>query len=165
VAYPVCRKATDWGAACGSLPGVLGKPLSLIRETQPLQYNGLANEHPLSVLHDLDIATKHRLLLRQRVHVTEFEPEFHLNRPATAGEFVASLLPAEAIELMEEATELVRVRPVSEQDDLRVVGLGPVGMRIDFAPSLVGTNVPPLDLLPNLCVFVGSVIEWLRPVL
>jgi hypothetical protein len=162
VAFPVCLADRDWPSALGRLPAVTASALEIVEGLQPFQLGQRAQEHPLSVLHRLDIATKHRLLLRQQVHVLSFEPTFHLNRPARDGDGVAQELPAGPIELVDVA-DLLRVRPVSDQGDLRVVKVDPLGLDAGFGPSLTGTGVSQLDHLPNLLVFVGTAIEQLAP--
>lgn len=161
VAFPVCMAERDWSSARGQrLPGASTLALELIEGLQPFQYDERAQEHPLSVLHRLDIATKHRLLLRQQVHVLGFEPTFHCNRELRAGDGVTEELPAGPVELVDVA-DLLRVRPVSDQGDLRVVKVDPLGIDAGFGPSLAGTGIPMIHHLPNLLAFVGTAIEQL----
>lgn len=163
--FPVVRKPQDWGSALGSRlkdfpPGFTG----IIKDAQPFNHPTDAESHWLYLLHHLDIRNKHVLLVKLRVSDFEWEPTFELNRVAKEGDGRMDQLPATQVELRD-GEELVRIRMISEENDLRIVKLREVNnAHIGIGPhSDLLEDFPPNTPLPNFMGEVGTVLTALEP--
>ena len=163
--FPVVRESKDWGSALGSrLKGFPSNFVGIVHDAQPFQDAPFPERHWLYLLHHLDIRNKHRLLIRLGISSFEWEPTFECNRNFKEGDRRDEVLPPTPYE-MTNGAELVRIRMVSEQDDLRIVKLAqvPIPTRIGIGPfddlfvPLAGTD------LPDWTAEVRAVIDALAP--
>lgn len=149
--FPVVMEAKDWGAQRGSkLAGFPNPFVNVVKDAQPFNDSPNASRHWLHLLHELDIRYKHRLLLRLGITDFEWKPTFEFNRPAEEGDSVQQILPMALLEYRD-GEELVRVREVSKQGDLRVVKLSqnPIEVHIGVGP-----------FVPDLIVDSGQLPDW-----
>lgn len=163
--FPVVKEAKDWGSALGSrLAGFPRVYHGVIKDAQPFNDAPKATSHWLYLLHQYDIVNKHRLLMGLAISHFEWEPTFELNRTAQEGDGREERVPAEPIELVDGA-ELIRVRAVSPQEDLRVIKLLKVeGVNIGIGPRgdpRVALPVP--DPVPDWSGEVERIIRALAP--
>lgn len=161
--FPCVADSKTWPTTVESqLRNFPPEGLPTIKEAQPFQYGPAYRQHPMYVLHHLDIRTKHRLLVPFAVVAFHLTPTFELNRPAKEGEGYESVFWP--LQEFVDGARIMAYRMASVDDDLRITRIvTDVPMGIGLGPV---SDVTQMDgHLPNLTVFVGSVLEDLRPVL
>lgn len=162
--FPVVLRPEGWD---GSVPNKLGPDVppdavEAIKAVQPFHADD-PEAHWLHLLHQLDIRNKHHLIVRHAVTSFEYEPTFLFSRMCTGTELVESKWPSKN-PIFENGSELVRVRALSESDDLRIVEL----LRVENCVVAIG---PASDLfkgigmLPRFDEEITSVIDTLEPFL
>ncbi len=161
--FPAVNKEGDWRSALGSR--LLNFPAAwerVIKDAQPFQYGAEATIHPLYFLHNLDIRSKHRVLLPLKITTLAWDPLLIHNRELRAGDRVIQRdMPA--ITEFKDGIEIAAYRAVSERNDLRIVDVQgfdeTARMTHGFGPSWPSSVGKPGTLFPNFRLFVGSLIE------
>jgi hypothetical protein len=120
--------------------------------------------HPMNVLHRLDIATKHRLLIPIVPSTFEWEADYSVNRAIRDDDHRIERVAPTGTRLTD-GVELARVRFFSKTADLYVTGIEKV--RIAWAgwgPQLDELDFTGDDPFPDMMAFVGTQIETFAPV-
>lgn len=161
--FPVVTDRRDWQHALDTrLRGFPEAWAGVVRDAQPFEVGDGAEQHPLYLLHRLDIASKHHNVVAMGVVGAGWLASFAFNRAAREGEEVIHVFAPPGTKLVD-GVPLVVARCISEDDDLRVaklewiedldVGIGPISTLTDDGDGP----------LPNFLVFVGTVIEAMAP--
>jgi hypothetical protein len=163
ISFPVVSDRKDWKSSLGSnLKDFPGEWTSVVEEAQPYHAGTAYKQHPLYLIHHMDIRNKHRLLLPFVLTAFGFEPGFEMNRAAKEGDAVVNELVPVGSTLMD-GMLLARLRCISQADDLHIVNLvnKATHCEINIGPASGVTDFA--GRLPNLLVFVGSMVEALSP--
>jgi hypothetical protein len=162
--FPVVMKDKDWKSVVGNqLKGFPKEWRGIVKSFQPFHYGTRNNEHPLRVLHRIDIDSKHERLVPLVLMDFEIDPTFKLNRNAREGDAIVPWYATPGTEL-NKGIDLARYSCVSQNDDLRIVEMTSVkGLRASFGPGSSAAMEFTSSTFPNLVVFVGSVIQALAP--
>jgi hypothetical protein len=160
--FPVVRESKNWRSThMGRIPDFPSEWLGKVEVAQPFQYGSRCDEHPLYILHHLDIREKHRFIVPMVLTSLSTIPQFFFNRPTLEGETLQLMSwQAPPGTKLVDGTKILCVRPISEHDDLRftkfelpndsIVGIGPGS---DLTNSMSD--------LPDLTSFVSGVVESL----
>jgi hypothetical protein len=119
--------------------------------------------HPMYVLHRLDIATKHHLLIPIVPSVFELEVDHSANRPLREDEHPISRMAPTGTRLTD-GVELGRVGFFSKRADLEVTGIERIRVALaGWGPQLDELDFTGDDRLPDFMAFVGTQIETFAP--
>jgi hypothetical protein len=159
LAFPCVLDRKDWPSSLRSrLLNVPRQWIPLIEQAQPFTAPE-PRRHPMYVLHRLDIATKHRLLIPIEPSTFEWEATYRVNRVIREDDRrIEKGAPAGG--RLTDGVEMARVRFLSKTADLHVTGIRTVtqagagwGLRLDEL-DFTGD-----DDLPDMMAFVGTQIE------
>lgn len=165
-AFPCLDKPDYWNTvteASRRLHDFPSEYLPIIESFQPFQYAEQAHNHPMWRLDDLNNRNKHRVLVPITISTLEIHARYRLSRGLRPTDLIMRDR-LEGIQEFKNGMRVAKTRVISKEKDLRIVAVeSPVDGAIAWGPNPGGdTEGQPL---PNLGVFVGTVINALTPAL
>jgi hypothetical protein len=161
--FPCVENREHWRSWLGSqLKNVPPQWIPAIEQAQPFTAPE-PRRHPMYVLHRLDIATKHRLLIPIEPSTFALEAAHSLNRTIREGDHPIKREAPTGTRLTD-GIELARVAFLSKTADLEVTGIENVpNAWAGWGPRLDELGFTGDDYLPDMMAFVETQIETFAP--